>query len=127
MFVMQDVHDETTDTRVAKHILGLHRQQEESAMQLSPADLQRYIRLARHHKPKITAEARKHLTRCYVNLRKDRHTYARGAAGVTVRQLESLIRLSEAIARVYLSEKITLDFVNQAFDLQLGTLKRAER
>merc|ERR1711972_541416 len=127
MFVMQDVHDETNDDVVAWHILQLHRHREsEVASPLSQLELQRYIRLARTFKPRITTEAHQRLVKCYKKLREDR-TYVRGACGVTVRQLESLIRLSEAIARVHLSDKITADFVAQAFELQLGTLKRAER
>lgn len=127
MFVMQDVHDETNDNVVAWHILQLHRSREsETTATLSQLELQRYIRLARTFKPRITPEAQQRLVKCYKKLREDR-TYVRGACGVTVRQLESLIRLSEAIARVHLSDKITADFVTQAFELQLGTLKRAER
>lgn len=128
MFVMQDTHDETNDNTVAWHILQLHRQRESESHDklLGQVDLQRYIRLARTFSPRLTPESHARLIKCYKKLREDR-TYVRGAAGVTVRQLESLIRLSEAIARVHLSEKITVDFVNQAFDLQLGTLKRAER
>ncbi|CAE8736100.1 unnamed protein product, partial [Polarella glacialis] len=43
-FVMQDIHDETNDSAVAKHILAMHRQKEEEvAPQLSQLDLQRYI------------------------------------------------------------------------------------
>merc|ERR1719361_319731 len=76
--------------------------------------------------PKITAAARQHLIRCYKKLREDR-TFVRGSAGVTVRQLESLIRLSEAIARVYLDDVVTLDHVTEAFDLQMNSLRRAER
>jgi len=128
MFVMQDVHDETNDNVVAWHILQLHRQceSEVETKVLSQLELQRYIRLARTYKPRVTPEAHQRLVQCYRKLREDR-TYVRGACGVTVRQLESLIRLSEAIARVHLSDKITADFVTQAFELQLGSLKRAER
>lgn len=127
MFVMQDVHDETNDNTVAWHILQAHRSRStEARTHLSQVELQRYIRLARRFKPRVTPEAQQRLIKCYKKLREDR-TYVRGSAGVTVRQLESLLRLSEAIARVHLSDKITADFVSQAFELQLGTLKRAER
>jgi len=44
-----------------------------------------------------------------------------------VRQLESLIRLSEAIARVHLDDEVKIEYVNAAFDLQMNTLKRVER
>lgn len=130
MHVIQDVHDVATDLHVAQHILGLHRRREAEtttgAPQLSQLDLQRYIRLARSFKPKVTPEAHAVLVRCYKKLREDR-TYARGASGVTVRQLESLLRLSEAISRVHLSENITPEFVNMAYELQISTLKRAEK
>merc|ERR1711972_185604 len=129
MFVMQDVHDETNDNVVAWHILQAHRNaggDSEAKTHLSQVELQRYIKLARGMKPRVTPDAHQRLIKCYKKLREDR-AYVRGSAGVTVRQLESLLRLSEAIARVHLSDKITADFVSQAFELQLGTLKRAER
>lgn len=127
IFVMQDVHDEASDDRVAKHILALHRRrEEETAPPLSQLELQKYIRLARTFRPKISPEAHERLVRCYKKLREDR-TYVRGSAGVTVRQLESLIRLSEAIARVHLDDEIKVEYVAEAFDLQMSTLKRAER
>lgn len=127
MFVMQDIHDEVNDNVVARHIIAQHRLREtDSTPTLSQVELQRYIRLARTCKPRICPDAQQRLVKCYKKLREDR-TYVRGSAGVTVRQLESLIRLAESIARVHLSDKVTMDFVTQAFELQLGTLKRAER
>jgi len=129
MHVIQDVHDVSTDHHVAQHILGLHRRREAettTASQLSQLELQRYIRLARSFKPKIKKDAHAVLVRCYKKLREDR-TFVRGSAGVTVRQLESLIRLSEAIARVHLDDEVKIEYVNAAFALQMDTLKRVER
>jgi DNA replication licensing factor MCM6 len=126
-FVMQDVHDETSDSLVAKHILALHRQREEEiAPALTQLDLQRYIRLARTFIPKISPEAHVLLVKCYKKLREDR-SYVRGSAGVTVRQLESLVRLSEAIARVYLSDVVRSEHVREAFELQVSSRRVAER
>mmetsp|Transcript_15034 Transcript_15034/g.35218 ORF Transcript_15034/g.35218 Transcript_15034/m.35218 type:complete len:830 (+) Transcript_15034:71-2560(+) len=127
IFVMQDIRDETNDNRVAQHILAIHRQKEdELAPTMSKLDLQRYIRLARTFKPKITPEAHERLIRCYKKMREDR-TYIRGSSGVTVRQLESLIRLSEAISRVHLDDKVRVEYVSEAFELQLSTLRREQR
>jgi len=129
MHVIQDVHDVATDHHVAAHILGLHRRTESEtpdASAVTQLDLQRYIRLARSFKPKISPEAATVLVRCYKKLREDR-TFARGSSGVTVRQLESLIRLSEAIARIHLDDNISEDYVKQAFELQCSTLKKVER
>merc|ERR1712232_129317 len=128
MHVIQDVHDESNDKHVAAHILALHRRKEaeSTSAQLSQLELQRYIRLARSFKPKIKKEAHAVLVRCYKKLREDR-TFVRGASGVTVRQLESLIRLSEAVARVHLDDEVKVEYVNKAFELQMNTLKRVER
>jgi len=125
-FILQDIRDETQDLTVANHIVALHRRKdEEVAPPMSQLDLQRYIRLARTFKPKMSPEGQALLTKCYGKLRQERN--ARGAAGVTVRQLESLIRLSEAIARVYLSEFVKAEHVREAFELQISSLRQSER
>jgi DNA replication licensing factor MCM6 len=129
MHVIQDVHDVETDNHVADHILSLHRRQEPSsgnAPQLTQLELQRYIRLARTFVPKLTPESHERLVRCYKKLREE-GARSRGAGGVTVRQLESLLRLSEAVARVHLDDKILVDYVNTAYDLQKSTMKEVER
>merc|ERR1739845_270421 len=82
--------------------------------------------MAKKISPKLDSQAQKRLVRCYKKLREDR-TYVRGSAGVTVRQLESLIRLSEAIARIHLDNEVTVDYVKEAFRLQVDSLKRAEK
>jgi len=130
MFVIQDIHDPTTDNKVAEHIIGLHRQKGGGAAHgsLSQVDLQRYIRTARLIQPRVAPQAQETLVRCYKKLRQDQHgSFVRGAAGVTVRQLESLLRLSEAIARVHLDEVVRPEYVTTAFELQLNSLRRAER
>jgi DNA replication licensing factor MCM6 len=129
MFVVQDIHDVSTDDLVTKHILALHRHTEhrmQGALDLTTLELQRFIRLARTFKPKLTPEAHERLVKCYKKLREDR-SYVRGACGVTVRSLESLVRLSEAVARVHLDDKITVQHVQDAFDLQFNALRRVER
>jgi len=129
MFVIQDIHDPTTDNKVAEHIIGLHRRKEQAGgAPLSQLDLQRYISTARLIQPKVTSQAHEQLVKCYKRLREDRHgSFVRGSAGVTVRQLESLLRLSEAIARVHLDESVKAEYVLAAFELQLNSLRRAER
>lgn len=65
--------------------------------------MQKYIRYAKTLKPKITAEAAELIAANYVKMRsvngRDGHTIS-----ATTRQLESLIRLSEAHAKMRYSE-----------------------
>uniref|UniRef100_A0A7N0UB81 DNA helicase n=1 Tax=Kalanchoe fedtschenkoi TaxID=63787 RepID=A0A7N0UB81_KALFE len=78
---------------------------------LNPAfttvQLQRYIAYAKTLKPKPNADARKLLAESYVAIRmNDTTPGTRVASGMAVRQLEALIRLSEAIARCYLDGQV---------------------
>eukprot|EP00929_Paragymnodinium_shiwhaense_P050425 TRINITY_DN2537_c0_g1_i1.p1 TRINITY_DN2537_c0_g1~~TRINITY_DN2537_c0_g1_i1.p1 ORF type:complete len:830 (+),score=227.30 TRINITY_DN2537_c0_g1_i1:83-2572(+) len=125
MFVVKDNHEASNDDFVAEHILNLHMQTDQNKPHLSTEDLQRYIRLAREFKPKITPEARERLVKCYCKLRSNR-SYTRGSCGITVRQLESLSRLSEAVARLHLEDQVTVAHVQQAFDLQFNSMTRVD-
>lgn len=127
MFVMQDIFDPVTDNQVAEHIMSLHRRKDNVAYgsKLSQGDLVRYIKLAKRINPRITKPAHDCMVKCYKSLRENKGD--RGAAGVTVRQLESLVRLSEAVARVHLDPEIKREYVEEAFRLQSDTLRRAQR
>jgi DNA replication licensing factor MCM6 len=55
----------------------------------------------------MTPEAAKKLALCYRDLRQgDAQGMSMNSYRITVRQLESMIRLSEAIARVYCTDKV---------------------
>lgn len=74
-----------------------------------------YIRFARTVKPLLTHQAAKALRGYYVTLRSNPSGLGQNSSyRITVRQLESLIRLSEAMARVECSEEITVEHVTEA-------------
>ncbi|KAG9317826.1 MCM2/3/5 family-domain-containing protein [Chiua virens] len=100
-FVVLDECDEKTDLNIAKHIVNVHRFQDEAINpEFSTEALQRYIRYARTFNPKLTPEAADILVEKYRTLRQDDASgVGRNSYRITVRQLESMIRLSEAIAR----------------------------
>ncbi|KAI1463044.1 MCM-domain-containing protein [Daldinia caldariorum] len=119
-FVILDECNETVDRHLAEHIVGIHALRDDAIEpEFSTECLQRYIRFARTFRPEFTPEAKERLVEKYKELRADD---AQGGIGknsyrITVRQLESLIRLSEAIAKANCIEEITPDFVDEAFNL----------
>ncbi|KAJ2395169.1 MCM DNA helicase complex subunit mcm6 [Coemansia sp. RSA 2559] len=141
-FVVLDDANETTDYNTARHIVDVHRLMDSSvAPPFSPATLRRYIRFARTIQPVLAEDAGRLLWESYRNLRQE--DVGGGAAGgdaggggagrrsaaaahqasgknayrITVRQLESLIRLSEALARAHCSETISVGHVREAVRL----------
>jgi DNA replicative helicase MCM subunit Mcm2 (Cdc46/Mcm family) len=80
--------------------------------------LQKYISFARTLNPSFTNESQKQLVECYRLLRQnDILGKNKTAYRITVRQLESLIRLSEALARLHLNKTVTEAYVKEAFRL----------
>ncbi|KAF5101645.1 hypothetical protein D0Z03_000558 [Geotrichum reessii] len=118
-FVVLDDPNERIDTKLADHIVQLHMMEDEAINPpFTTEQLQRYIRYARTFKPKMTKAARKFLVDKYKELRTDdAQGMGRNSYRITVRQLESMIRLSEAIARANCVNEITPEFVNEAFNL----------
>lgn len=127
-FVILDDCNEKIDTQLASHIVDLHMFRDAvinppySAEQLS-----RYIKYAKTFKPKMTKEARDFMVTRYKELRSDdAQGLGRSSYRITVRQLESMIRLSEAIARANCTEEITPTFVSEAYDLLRQSIIRVE-
>ncbi|KAI5116717.1 hypothetical protein M0805_000826 [Coniferiporia weirii] len=118
-FVVLDECDEKMDLNIAEHIVNVHRFQDAAINpEFSTEALQRYIGYARTFRPKMTADAAEVLVDKYRLLRQDDSSgFGRNSYRITVRQLESLIRLSEAIARANCTADITPAFVREAYNL----------
>ena len=119
-FVVLDECNEQTDRHLAEHIVAIHQLRDDAVEpEFSTEQLQRYIRFAKTFRPEFTDEAREVLVERYKELRADD---AQGGVGknsyrITVRQLESMIRLSEAIAKVNCVEEISPEMVIEAYNL----------
>ncbi|XP_059448449.1 DNA replication licensing factor MCM4 [Corylus avellana] len=122
IYLILDKADEQTDRRLAKHIVSLHFENPESAEQdvLDLSTLIAYLSYARRHiHPELSDEAAEELTRGYVEMRR-RGNFPGSSKKVitaTPRQIESLIRLSEALARIRFSELVEKRDVMEAFRL----------
>jgi DNA replication licensing factor MCM6 len=119
VYIMIDEPDENTDYHIAHHIVRVHQKREEAlAPAFSTAELKRYIAFAKSLKPQLSSEAKKVLVESYVTLRRgDSTPGTRVAYRMTVRQLEALIRLSEAIARSHLERVVLPAHVRMAVKL----------
>ncbi|KAL4402496.1 MCM DNA helicase complex subunit [Malassezia pachydermatis] len=120
VYLVLDQINESLDRRLAQHLVGLYLEDApaSAATDVIPVELlTAYISYARANvAPVLTAEASDLLARRYVELRKagedPRSTERRITA--TTRQLESMIRLSEAHARMRLSTVVTGADVEEA-------------
>lgn len=118
-FVVLDECNERVDAQLADHIVDLHMLRDAAIdPPFSAEELSTYIKYAKTFRPKMTKEARDFLVAKYKELRSDdAQGISRSSYRITVRQLESMIRLSEAIARANCTEEITPTFVSEAYDL----------
>ncbi|EFJ52099.1 minichromosome maintenance protein 6 [Volvox carteri f. nagariensis] len=129
LHVMVDDTTEATDARIATHIVNVHRYQQNAFdVPYDTESLQHYIRYARSIKPEITTEARVELVRSYKELRADDAAPGtQSSYRITVRQLEALIRLSEAMARVYCDKEIKPQYVREAKRLLRASILKIEQ
>lgn len=124
-FVILDDGDEVTDLKIAEHIVNIHmppelQQASSKTSAYTEEELKRYIKFARTLSPVITPQAKRMMVACYRSLREN-DVVSNGqtniAYRITVRQLESMIRLSEALARLDLSEIVLVSHVQEAYRL----------
>lgn len=127
-FVILDDSNERVDTQLASHIVDLHMLQDSAiTLPYTAEQLSRYISYAKTFKPRMTKEARDFLVARYKELRADdAQGLGRSSYRITVRQLELMIRLSEAIARANCAEEITQGFVGEAYDLLRQSIIRVD-
>jgi DNA replication licensing factor MCM5 len=138
IFIMKDIHDQTRDITLAKHVINVHLNagratttaEQEGEIPLNV--LKKYIHYCRTHcGPRLSQEAGEKLRSRYVLMRSGANQQEKAAdrrmtIPITVRQLEAVIRISESLAKLQLKSFATDEHVNEALRLfQVSTLDAA--
>ncbi len=149
VYLVLDQIDEQSDRRLARHLVGMyledtpengnaqevlvspifHHLNARPLIYSQPVEfLTSYISYARTKcQPKITQAASEALVTAYVQMRKlgEDVRAAERRITATTRQLESMIRLAEAHAKMRLAEEVTANDVHEAVRLIKSALKQA--
>jgi len=124
IFVIEDKPDMERDKKLAGHILRIHKETS-IPFEIDPELLRKYIAYARREiHPKLTPEAIRVLQEFYVGMRGGVDEEEDAPVPITARQLEALVRLSEASARIRLGYEVTDYDAKRAITLQQKCLKQ---
>lgn len=126
IFLMLDPQIEQYDRRLAYHLVSLYYKNEnyEHDEQMDTTLLQDYITYGREtFLPILNEESRQKLIQYYVKMRSVGS--GRGQVSAYPRQLESLIRLSEAHAKMRYSNIVEIKDVDEAWRLYREALKQS--
>jgi replicative DNA helicase Mcm len=106
LFIMKDVPEPDSDSRMSEHILALHRlktTQEEPP--LPPELLRKYIAYAKRIEPILTVDSVNAIKQYYLKMRSLSGS-TESPIVITPRQLEGLVRLAESRARSFLRDHV---------------------
>ncbi len=119
IFTLRDIPDRIKDEMIAEHVLNEHRNEGEGM--LVPRELfRKYVAYAKQRiKPELSDDAIKEIKDFYVELRNKPIASEGGLRPIPIsaRQLQALIRMSEACAKMRLSKKVTKDDARKSIEL----------
>ncbi|MBC8494693.1 minichromosome maintenance protein MCM [archaeon] len=119
IFPIRDMPDSARDTKMAEFILNMHKDSGVKDADISTELIKKYVAYARQKvAPQITSQALNEIKNFYVQMRNSA-TSEDGIVTIPIspRQLEGLVRLSEASARTRLSDKVTRKDSQRAIEL----------
>ena len=119
IFPIRDLPNKAKDEKTADFILHLHQKSSGGAAEFRTDFLKKYIAYAKqNYNPVLTDEALEEIKEYYVKMRSTGDEEgAYKAIPISARQLEALIRLSEASARIRLSSKVLKSDARRAIEL----------
>lgn len=123
IFVLRDVPNKESDSKMSAHILEIHRKGSSPVEAPIPVDLLRkYISYAKGTRPILGQDAIKRLNDFYLAMRSASETEGSPVA-ITARQLESLVRTAEARARVALRNEVSAEDAEAAVAIMKRSLE----
>jgi len=118
IFPVRDLPDKHNDEQLANFLLKLHQNEVVETPDVDPAFIRKYISYARTRiKPKLTDEALEEIKEYYVKMRGSGSGEGIQAIPISPRQLEALVRLSEASAKTRLSNVVEKEDAKVAIDI----------
>ena len=115
IFIVRDSPDKEKDNLIASHILEIHRDSEQAARPAIDIDLfSKYLAYTKQIEPALTPEAIDIVRSYYMDMRR---IESEGMITVTPRQLEGLIRLASARARLLLKDMVEAEDAQRAIYL----------
>ena len=119
IFPVRDIPNKAKDERTADFILQLHKKASGGDAEIRTEFIKKYVAYAKQHiNPQLTDSALEEIKEYYVKMRstgEEDGTFK--AIPISARQLEALMRLSEASARARLSDKVTKNDARRAIEL----------
>jgi DNA replicative helicase MCM subunit Mcm2 (Cdc46/Mcm family) len=123
LFIMKDVPDADADSKMSEHILTLHRlKMTPEEPPLTPELLRKYIAYAKRVEPQLTEEVVVELRQFYLKMRSTSGS-TESPVAITPRQLEALVRLSEARARSFLRDRVEVEDARAIIRLMMLSLE----
>ena len=120
IFPIKDLPEQKRDELLAGHILQLHQNPDIEEQEIDTSLLKKFIAYVRQNaSPVLTDGALEEIKNFYVEMR-NKGTSEEGAARaipISPRQLEALVRLAEACAKIRLSDKVTKRDAKKSIDL----------
>ncbi|MBS3169636.1 minichromosome maintenance protein MCM [Candidatus Woesearchaeota archaeon] len=120
IFPVKDLPNREKDERTAGFILGLHKEPDKAVSEISTDLLKKYFGYVRAKmNPKMTDEAITEIKAYYINMRNSGISEEGGIKSIpiTARQLEALVRLSEARAKIRFSKTVDKADAQKAIEL----------
>ncbi len=120
IFPIKDLPNREKDEQTADFILKLHKDPKGAVSEISTELLKKYFAYIRQKiNPKITDAALEELKEYYISMRHAGTTEEGGIRSIpiTARQLEALVRLSEAAAKIRLAKTVTKKDAQKAIEL----------
>jgi replicative DNA helicase Mcm len=123
IYVIRDTAEKEKDNRIARHILEIHQYAEHAAQPAISIDLfSKYLSFSKQIEPNLTTDAIDIIRNYYMKMR---NVDSEGMITVTPRQLEALVRLSTARARLLLRDRVESEDAERAIYLVQRMLETA--
>jgi len=139
IWTKEDVPEREIDTKITEHILDTTdtatrnvggKEIDEESVEAISADvdhelLRHWIAYARkNYHPTLTQEVKDRIRDFYIELRSQGYDSEDSPIPVTKRKLQALVRLSQASARVRLSDEVSVDDAQRACQLMLQSMQK---